>query len=95
LRWACSPRHSTPPPATPTRRPKSPPPLKTATGPTQRPKRSVFYNVLNYAVEQGHLAVNPVGRIRWIAPAVAATADWRVVVNTAQASEPHAWQASP
>jgi hypothetical protein len=31
-------------------------------GPTQRRKRSVFYNALGYAVEEGHLPANPVDR---------------------------------
>lgn len=38
---------------------------KPAAGSTQRRKRSVFYNALGYAVEQGHLASNPVDRIQW------------------------------
>ena len=50
---------------------------KAAAGSTQRRKRSVFYNALGYAVEQGHLASNPVDRIQWTTPAVAATgASW-------------------
>jgi hypothetical protein len=35
---------------------------KPAAGSTQRRKRSVFYNALGYAVEQGHLASKPVDR---------------------------------
>jgi integrase len=58
---------------------------KPAAGSTQRRKRSVFYNALGYAVEQGHLASNPVDRIQWTAPAVAQTVDRRVVVSPAQA----------
>ena len=58
---------------------------KAAAGSTQRRKRSVFYNALGYAVEQGHLAANPVDRVQWTAPAVAATVDRRVVVSPAQA----------
>jgi hypothetical protein len=58
---------------------------KPAAGTTQRRKRSVFYNALGYAVEQGHLASNPVDRIQWTTPAVAATVDRRVVVSPAQA----------
>jgi hypothetical protein len=58
---------------------------KAAAGSTQRRKRSVFYNALGYAVEQGHLASNPVDRIQWTAPAVAASVDRRVVVSPAQA----------
>ena len=58
---------------------------KAAAGSTQRRKRSVFYNALGYAVEQGHLAANPVDRVQWTAPSVAATVDRRVVVSPAQA----------
>ena len=58
---------------------------KPAAGSTQRRKRSVFYNALGYAVEQGHLAANPVDRIQWTAPAVAQSVDRRVVVSPAQA----------
>ena len=58
---------------------------KPAAGSTQRRKRSVFYNALGYAVEQGHLASNPVDRIQWTAPAVAQSVDRRVVVSPGQA----------
>ena len=58
---------------------------KPAAGSTQRRKRSVFYNALGYAVEQGHLPANPVNRIQWTTPAVAASVDRRVVVSPAQA----------
>ena len=58
---------------------------KPAAGSTQRRKRSVFYNALGYAVEQGHLASNPVDRIQWTTPAVAQSVDRRVVVSPAQA----------
>ena len=58
---------------------------KAAAGSTQRRKRSVFYNALGYAVEQGHLASNPVDRIQWTTPAVAQSVDRRVVVGPAQA----------
>ena len=51
---------------------------KAAAGSTQRRKRSVFYNALGYAVEQGHLSSNPVDRIQWTTPAVAASVDRRV-----------------
>jgi len=60
---------------------------KPAAGSTQRRKRSVFYNALGYAVEQGHLPANPVDRIQWTTPAVAQTVDRRVVVSPAQARE--------
>jgi integrase len=45
----------------------------------------VFYNALGYAVEQGHLPSNPVGRIQWTTPAVSQTVDRRVVISPAQA----------
>ena len=45
----------------------------------------MFYNALGYAVEQGHLPANPVDRIQWTTPAVAASVDRRVVVSLAQA----------
>ena len=45
----------------------------------------MFYNALGYAVEQGHLAANPVDRIQWTTPAVAQSVDRRVVVSPAQA----------
>jgi hypothetical protein len=60
---------------------------KSAAGSTQRRKRPVFYNALGYAVEQGHLASNPVDRIQWTTPAVAQTVDRRVVVSPAQAGK--------
>jgi hypothetical protein len=56
-----------------------------AAGSTQRRKRSVFCNALGYAVEQGHLASNPVDRIQWTTPSVARSVDRRVVVSPAQA----------
>jgi hypothetical protein len=40
--------------------------------------------VPGYAVEQGHLASNPVDRIQWTTPAVAASVDRRVVVSPAR-----------
>ena len=58
---------------------------KPAAGSTQRRKRPVFYNALGYAVELGLLRSNPVDRIQWTAPAVAASVDRRVVVSPAQA----------
>ena len=35
---------------------------------THRRKRSVFYNAVGYAVEQGLLDANPIDRIQWKAP---------------------------
>jgi len=58
---------------------------KPAAGSTQRRKRSVLYNALGYAVEQGHLPSNPIDRIQWTTPAVAQSVDRRVVVSPAQA----------
>ncbi len=52
---------------------------------TQRRKRSVFYNAVGYAVEQGLLDANPIDRIQWKAPQVAETVDRRVVASPAQA----------
>jgi hypothetical protein len=60
---------------------------KAAAGSTQRRKRSVFYNALGYAVEQGHLTANPIDRIQRTTPAVAQSVDRRVVVRPAQARE--------
>jgi hypothetical protein len=60
---------------------------KAAAGSTQRRKRSVFYNALGYAVEQGHRAANPIDRIQWATPAVAQSVDRRVVVRRAQARD--------
>jgi hypothetical protein len=58
-----------------------------AAGSTQRRKRSVFYNALGYAVEQGHLTSNPVDRIQWTTPAVAQTVDRRVVISSSRAAQ--------
>ena len=53
---------------------------------TQRRKRAVFYNAVGYAVERRLLGANPVDRIQWKAPDVAATVDRRVVASPAQAA---------
>ena len=58
---------------------------KPAAATTQRRKRAVFYNAVGYAVEQRLLGANPVDRIQWKAPDVAATVDRRVVASPAQA----------
>ena len=47
-------------------------------------KRAVFYNALGYAVELGLLPANPIDRVQWKAPEVAATVDRRVVCNPEQ-----------
>jgi integrase len=52
---------------------------------TQRRKRSVFYNAVGYAVEEGLLDANPIDRIQWKAPEVAETVDRRVAASSAQA----------
>jgi len=57
---------------------------KPAAATTQRRKRSVFYNAVGYAVEQGLLDANPIDRIQWKAPEVAETVDRRVVASPAQ-----------
>lgn len=59
---------------------------KPAAATTQRRKRAVFYNAVRYAVELRLLDANPVDRIQWKAPEVAATVDRRVVVSPAQAA---------
>jgi hypothetical protein len=48
---------------------------------TIRRKRSVMYNVLDYAVELEELSANPFGRVKWKPPQVAEVVDRRVVVN--------------
>jgi integrase len=50
-------------------------------------KRSVFANVLRYAVELEELPVNPLDRLRWKPPKVSEIVDRRVVVNPRQARE--------
>jgi integrase len=48
-------------------------------------KRVVLYNALGFAVEQELLDSNPIDKVQWKAPEVAATLDRRVVANPAQA----------
>ncbi|WP_239374542.1 tyrosine-type recombinase/integrase [Frankia sp. Cj5] len=48
-------------------------------------KRAVLFSLIEYAIELGHLDVNPLTRIQWTAPKVGETVDRRVVVNPAQA----------
>jgi integrase len=50
-------------------------------------KRSVFANVLKYAIELGELASNPLDRLSWKPPKVSEVIDRRVVVNPYQARE--------
>jgi integrase len=51
---------------------------------TVRRKRAVLHNALGYAVELELLDSNPVGRVQWRAPQVAATVDRRIVANPDQ-----------
>jgi integrase len=50
-------------------------------------KRSVFANVIEYALELEELTSNPLDRLSWKPPKVAAFVDRRVVVNPRQARE--------
>jgi len=50
-------------------------------------KRSVFYNVLDYAAELEELSANSLDRVKWKPPKVAEVVDRRVVVNPRQARE--------
>jgi integrase len=50
-------------------------------------KRSVFANVLRYAVELGELPSSPLDRLSWKPPKVSEAVDRRVVVNPRQARE--------
>jgi integrase len=54
---------------------------------TVRRKRSVFYNVLQYAVELEEFTANPLDRVAWTRPKVSNEVDRRVVVNPRQARE--------
>jgi integrase len=50
-------------------------------------KKSVFYNALEYAVEDGHLPSNPIDQIQWTAPEIAEAIDRRVVANPTQVEQ--------
>lgn len=54
---------------------------------TVRRKRSVFHNVLQYAVELEEFTSNPSDRVAWTRPKVSNEVDRRVVVNPRQARE--------
>lgn len=45
----------------------------------------MFYNALDYAVEEGHIAANPIPRVKWTAPQTVETVDRRVVVDPTRA----------
>jgi integrase len=47
-------------------------------------RRAVFYNVLQYAVEQGQLDANPIDFLAWAAPKSVQTVDRRSVANMDQ-----------
>jgi integrase len=48
-------------------------------------RRRVLYNAVEFAVERGHLASNPLATIRWKAPKLTGAVDRRSVVNPVQA----------
>jgi len=50
-------------------------------------KRSVFANVIRYAIELGELPSSPLDRLSWKPPKVSEVVDRRVVVNPRQARE--------
>jgi hypothetical protein len=54
-------------------------------GTTIARKRSVFANVLGYAIELEELTANPLDRLKWKPPKVSEVVDRRVVVNPRQA----------
>jgi integrase len=60
---------------------------KAASATTIARKRSVFANVLRYAIELEELPANPLDRLSWKPPKVSETVDRRVVVNPRQARE--------
>ncbi|MFJ9431686.1 tyrosine-type recombinase/integrase [Streptomyces sp. NPDC101490] len=57
---------------------------KKAAAKTARRKRAAFSEVLNTAVEKGYFAENPLGGLRWNAPAVNEEVDPAAVPNPAQ-----------
>lgn len=59
---------------------------KAAAGETVRRKRKTFVAALNYAVDRGDFAENPVGAVKWEKPKTAREVDPRVVANPAQAA---------
>lgn len=48
-------------------------------------KRAVLYNLLSYAVDKQHFAMNPMTNVRWKSPKIAEAVDRRRVVNPRQA----------
>jgi integrase len=60
---------------------------KAASATTIARKRSVFANVIRYAVEKEEMPSNPLDRMSWKPPRVSEVVDRRVVVNPRQARE--------
>ena len=60
---------------------------KAASATTIARKRSVFANVIRYAVELEEMLSNPLDRLSWTPPKVSEVVDRRVVVNPRQARE--------
>jgi hypothetical protein len=60
---------------------------KAASATTIARKRSVFANVIRYAVELEEILTNPLGRLSWTPPKVSEVVDRRVVVSPRQARE--------
>lgn len=58
---------------------------KVAAGSTVQRHRAIFSNALDYAVELGLLAENPLGNLKWKAPKSSHEIDRRSVVNPTQA----------
>lgn len=58
---------------------------KAAAAGTVRRKRKTFVAALNYAVDRGDFAENPVGTVKWEKPKAVTQVDPRVVANPAQA----------
>jgi hypothetical protein len=60
---------------------------KAASATTIARKRSLFANVIRYAVELEEMLSNPLDRLSWTPPKVSEVVDRRVVVNPRQARE--------
>ena len=60
---------------------------KAASATTIARKRSVFANVIRYALELDEMPANPLDRLSWTPPKVSEVVDRRVVVNPRQARE--------
>jgi integrase len=60
---------------------------KAASATTIARKRSVFANVISYAIELDEMPSSPLDRLAWTPPKVSEAVDRRVVVNPRQARE--------